>query len=170
MTRDLYRRIIESFVVGDGTIYHTGKTCNIFATDVCDALQTPLKRQDNGRAYDCQNLLSLLSNIYLSWRPAGFGSEEAKNFQMAQMAANTGKTVVAITHDHIALVRPNESGSIPNNIKDVSIAQAGESPSTNTTIAWGWPEGRHNEIEFYIWQGTLMSNADAEEYLRNKGA
>ena len=168
MTRDLYRRIIESFTVGTGTPYYPGKTCNIFAADVCDVLQTPLPRTSDGLAYTCANILPALKDNYLSWRPSGISeSNKAKDFKSAQRAANTGRTAVAITYDHIAIVRPSPNGSIPNNINDVCIAQAGANPDTDTTIAWGWNSSRHDEIEFYIWQGYLMSNADAEDYLNN---
>lgn len=167
MTKDLYVQIIESFPVGENTDYPEGKTCNLFATDVCDALCTPLLRQENGKPYDCANILPKLRNNYLSWRKSG---TDAKSFAGAQLAANTGRTAVAITYDHIAIVRPNSTGLPPESITDVCLAQAGASPSTNTTLNLCWPADRHNEIEFYTWQGYLMSNEDAEEYLSNKGA
>lgn len=167
MTGDLYRRIIESFTVGTGTPYYPGSTCNIFAADVCDACETPLPRTSSGLAYTCNNILPELRNNYLSWRKSG---TDGKSFVGAQLAANTGRTAVAITYDHIAIVRPNSTGLPPESITDVCLAQAGASPSTNTTLNLCWSADRHNEIEFYIWQGYLMSNEDAEEYLSNKGA
>ena len=122
MTKDLYVQIIESFPVGENTDYPEGKTCNLFATDVCDALCTPLLRQDNGKPYDCANILPELRNNYLSWRKSG---TDGKSFAGAQLAANTGRTAVAITYDHIAIVRPNSTGRPPESITDVCLAQAG---------------------------------------------
>lgn len=91
----------------------------------------------------CQNMLdSLYGNSFPQWYSVGFTG--------AQAQANNGLPAIAITYDHVAIVRPND-GTVPSEVKYVRITQAGNTLLNDSTIAWGWPADRHSEIKFYSW-------------------
>ena len=140
MTGSQYKAIIDSFHVETNSKYQPTETityCNIFAQDVMNVCGTPLP---DGI---CREMISILWNGYLLWREV--------TYQNAQGNANSGYPTVAITPDHIAVVRPNDDGSIPNSLREVRITQAGRTLLNNSTLNYGWPPDRLDEIRFFSW-------------------
>ena len=76
-------------------------------------------------------------------------------YEQAQSRANEGAPGIAITYDHIAMVRPND-GSVPASVGKVRIAQAGAKCYNDTTLSYGWRSSRYDEIRFYSWYETGM--------------
>ena len=72
------------------------------------------------------------------------------NFTMAQQRANNGAPTIAITDDHIAIVRPND-GAVPADVGKVRITQAGAKCYNDTTLSYGWGKDRRDEVKFYSW-------------------
>ena len=140
MTGNQYKAIIDSFHVETNPKYQpSGSTtyCNIFAQDVMDECGTPLP------SGVCATMLNQLESGSSSW-----GSV---TYQNAQVRANNGYPTIAITSDHVAVVRPNEDGSTPTSRREVRITQAGRTLLNNSTLNYGWPPARLNEIVFYSW-------------------
>ena len=119
--------------------------CNEFAFDVMKECGTPLpdKTQDPGVAAGCEEMQNKLrGNNYGRWREISFDE--------AQIRANNGGPAIAITHDHVAVVRPYGS-FVPSSIGQVRIAQAGNNCYLDTSLEYGWQSNRFPEIEFYAW-------------------
>lgn len=119
--------------------------CNEFAFDVMKECGTPLpdKTQDPGVAAVCEEMQNKLrGNNYGRWREI--------TFDEAQIRANNGGPAIAITHDHVAVVRPYGS-FVPSSIGKVRIAQAGDTCYLDTSLEYGWQSNRFPEIEFYAW-------------------
>ena len=98
MTGNQYKAIIDSFHVETNPKYQpSGSTtyCNIFAQDVMDECGTPLP------SGVCATMLNQLESGYSSW-----GSV---TYQNAQVRANNGYPTIAITSDHVAVVRPTKT-------------------------------------------------------------
>ena len=76
-------------------------------------------------------------------------------YEQALSRANEGAPGIAITYDHIAMVRPND-GSVPASVGKVRIAQAGAKCYNDTTLSYGWRSSRYDEIRFYSWYETGM--------------
>ena len=143
MTGNDYANIIDDFDVENNPDYQprNGNTyCNIFAQDVAEACGTPLP---TGGCTSMRNQLS--GNQFPKWYSV--------TYQQAQSRANDGAPAIAITYDHIAIVRPND-GTVPSAVGKVSIAQAGATCYNDTTIVYGWRKSRHSEIRFYSWYET----------------
>lgn len=138
MTGNEYKEIIDSFHVETNPLYQPTATttyCNVFAQDVIAACGAALP---SGL---CGEMLSVLRNGYLLWRPVLYAT--------AQESANSGYPTVAITYDHVAVVRPNDDGSTPSSLSQVRITQAGRTLLNNSTLNYGWPPDRLGEIQFY---------------------
>lgn len=140
MTGKEYKDIIDSFDVENNNDYQPsdGQTyCNIFAQDVAEECDTPLPTGG------CTSMLdSLCGNKFPNWYSV--------NFTTAQQRANNGAPTIAITYDHIAIVRPND-GSVPADVGKVRITQAGAKCYNDTTLSYGWGKDRRDEIKFYSW-------------------
>lgn len=140
MTGTEYANIIDGFNVETNPNYlpHNDATyCNVFAQDVADACNTPLP------SGGCRSMREQLAhNQFPKWYSV--------TFQQAQLRANDGAPGIAITEDHIAMVRPND-GSTPGSIGEVRIAQAGGTCYNNTTLNMGWRSEFFDDIRFYSW-------------------
>ncbi|KAF5065278.1 hypothetical protein [Oscillibacter sp.] len=140
MTAKAYKDIINGFDVEHNSTYlpHGGNTyCNIFAQDVAEACGTPLP---TGGCTAMRNALA--HNQFPKWYSV--------TFDQAQSRANDGVPGIAITYDHIAIIRPND-GSVPATKGKVHIAQAGATCYNDTTLSYGWKSARWDEIRFYSW-------------------
>lgn len=143
MTGNEYAAIIDGFNVEDPEskyqpIEATKTTyCNIFAQDVAKACNTPLP---TGRCSTMRDALA--HNQFPKWWSV--------TFEQVQARANEGAPGIAITSDHIAMVRPND-GSVPADKGKVRIAQAGGTCYNDTTLSKGWKKTRYDEIRFYSW-------------------
>ena len=141
MTGKEYKDIIDSFDVENNSNYQPsddGQTyCNIFAQDVAEECDTPLPTGG------CTSMLnSLCGNKFPNWYSV--------NFTMAQQRANNGAPTIAITDDHIAIVRPND-GAVPAVGGKVRITQSGAKCYNDTTLSYGWGKDRRDEVKFYSW-------------------
>ena len=143
MTGNEYRQIIDSFDVENSPKYQKRghvTYCNVFAQDVASKCNAPLP---DGL---CSNMLDKLSgNKFPRWYSVTYAE--------AQRRANEGCPTIAITPDHIAMVRPNGDGSIPAFRREVRITQAGNTVLNDATLNYGWPPERLEEIRFYSWYG-----------------
>ena len=141
MTREAYMNIIDSFDVENNSKYQpSGRNtyCNIFAQDVAKACGTPLPTGG------CEDMLkSLWGNNFPKWYSV--------DFQLAQERANEGESTIAITYDHVAIVRPNNDNSIPDTVGGVRNKQAGGTCYNDTTLTHGWGKDRRDEVRFYSW-------------------
>lgn len=145
MTGNDYKRIIDGFDVEHNSNYQpSGETtyCNIFAQDVAEACGTPLP---TGGCTAMRN--SLAHNQFPKWYSV--------TYAQAQSRANDGTPGIAITYNHIAIVRPND-GSVPASVGKVRITQAGGTCYNDTTLSYGWRSSRYYEIRFYSWYETGM--------------
>lgn len=143
MTGSDYSNKIDSFKVESNSKYQpSGETtyCNIFAQDVATDCGTPLP---TGGCTAMRN--SLAHNQFPKWYSV--------TYAQAQSRANDGAPGIAITEDHIAIVRPND-GSVPASVGKVRIAQAGATCYNDTTLSYGWRTSRYDEIRFYSWYET----------------
>lgn len=140
MTGNEYKNIIDGFDVENNADYQPsgGDTyCNFFAQDVASACNTPLPT-------------GLCSSMFNSLWGNSFPKWYSVDYLDAQSRANQGFPTIAITSDHVAVVRPND-GTAPTAVKNVAITQAGATLLNNSTIAWGWPAASHPSIRFYSW-------------------
>jgi len=139
MTGDEYKEIIDGFDVENNPKYqkHDGLTfCNIFAQDVAAACGYPLP------SGVCATMLdNLWGNKWSPWYSV--------TFDEAQVRANDGHPTIAITSDHVAIVRPNDDGSRPTERKQVRITQAGASLLNDSTLNYGWYPSQLDTIRFY---------------------
>jgi len=136
----IYTKAITDLKVESATKYaKNGSTtyCNIFAQDVMKSstIDTPLPTGT------CATMLSALTGN----KTAPWYSVTATD---AQDRANLGYPTVAITSDHIAVVRPN-GGKAVTAAKDVQIAQAGNTNYENTTLNWAWTSTAIPNVKFY---------------------
>ena len=142
MTRSMnqYMDVIASFNVETNSKYlpkGNETYCNFFAQDVMKKLEADLP---SGR---CATMLEALESGFSKWKY--MASYLATSFK-----AQEGLPAIAITSDHIAIVRPYES-TYPVNTGTVRIAQAGGSCFTNKPLSYGWNSNRHSEIKYYYW-------------------
>ncbi len=140
MTGSEYAEIIDSFDVENNTKYlpSGGNTyCNIFVQDVADACDTPLPHEGYTKMRE-----KLAGNKFPKW-----GSV---TYQQAQSRANDGVPSIAITSTHVVMVRPND-GTVPTDVKDVRIAQAGKNCYNNATLSKAWKLEDRPGIRFYSW-------------------
>jgi len=134
-----YKQTIDSFKVETNSKYlKSGSTmyCNVFAQDVMKELSASLPTGN------CNSILTSLTSGFSKWT-------NTTSYATAQSKANSGKPTVAITHDHIAVVRPHDTA--PTAIGQVRITQAGGTNYNNTTLSWGWASNRHSEVKFYYY-------------------
>lgn len=140
MTGKEYADIIDGFDVENNSKYQPrGETtyCNIFAQDVAKACDTPLPTGG------CKAMREALAhNKFPKWWSV--------TYQQAQSRANDGAPSIGITIGHIVMVRPND-GSVPTNVKDVRIAQAGATCYNDSTVAYAWGKDDRDSIRFYSW-------------------
>ena len=140
MTRNEYAEIIDSFDVENNSKYlpSGGNTyCNIFVQDVADACGTPLPHEG------CEKMREKLAgNKFPKWWSV--------TYQQAQSRANDGVPSIAITSTHVVMVRPND-GTVPTDVKDVRIAQAGKNCYNNATLSKAWKLEDRPGIRFYSW-------------------
>ena len=142
MNTDIYIAAIEAFDVEWNPKYQRrdGQTfCNFFTQDVMKHpyINTPVP---NGRCVDMYE--ALLDNKFPNWHGVSFSD--------AQKLANKGVPTIAITAipNHVAVVRPNNGNDITQ-IRDITVAQAGATNSSNITINWCWRKDDLNNIKFY---------------------
>lgn len=140
MTGKEYADIIDSFDVENNSKYLPDKNstyCNFFVQDVSDACGTPLPKGG------CSEMRSRLEhNKYPKWWSV--------TYQQAQSRANDGAPSIGITTGHVVMVRPND-GSVPTNVADVRIAQAGRNCYNDERLAYAWPQADRPSIRFYSW-------------------
>lgn len=132
-----YKSVIDSFNVETNPKYQPTSTatyCNIYAQDVMAALGTPLP---SGR---CVNMLASLRAGYGNWKKVGVSE--------AQAGAIAGRSTIAITSDHIAIIYPH-TGIFATTIGQMYISMAGYDCFNNKEMVWAWSEDRWDEIEFY---------------------
>ena len=87
-----------------------------------------------------------------NYQPSDDGQTYCNIFaqDVAQQRANNGAPTIAITDDHIAIVRPND-GAVPADVGKVRITQAGAKCYNDTTLSYGWGKDRRDEVKFYSW-------------------
>lgn len=137
MNASEYIQLIKSLKVETNTKYLPTKKqtfCNFFAQDLCKLSQTPLPTGA------CHDMLTKL--------PTTTGWVKV-DYVTAQSKANSGIVSIAITKDHIVIIRP--SNTTPTNIGKIKISQAGYKNFEDTTLSYAWSHDRFNEIQFYSW-------------------
>lgn len=137
MNKTKYKDLIKSLNVEENPKYllnHHTTFCNFFAQDFCKLTKTPLP---SGTCNDMTKKLPSSKN----WKKV--------DYKTACKNVNEGIVSVAITHDHIVVVRP--SSTEPTSIGKVRISQAGYKNFEDTTLSYAWQKDRFDEIKFYSW-------------------
>jgi len=125
----------------------------------------------------CSTMFTSLNAGFSSWTPLATyplnksfddNATEYKNaYQKAQINANAGIPTIALSawtqndpydkgerlnDDHVAVVTPND-GTVPSNIGQVFISQAGASCFKGKTLSYGWRQARWQYIMFWSFYG-----------------
>ena len=132
-----YKAVIDSFHVETNPTYQPTSSatyCNYYAQDVMETLGTPLP---SGR---CVDMLASLRAGYGDWKKVGVSE--------AQAGAIAGRSTIAITSDHIAVIYPH-TGIFATSVGQMYMSMAGYHCYNDEQMVWDWTEDRWNEIEFY---------------------
>jgi len=135
-----YIGVIEGLKVETTPRYQKTSTqtfCNYFAQDVMSNLEASLP---SGR---CADMLTALENGFSKWKYLA-------SYLAASFKAQDGIPTIAITSDHIAVVRPYDQ-AYPTGTGTVRIAQAGSDNFSNDKLSRGWGSNRFPEIKYYYW-------------------
>lgn len=140
-----YSSTIDSLKVVTNTKYSStgGTKCNIFAMDVMNLMSASLP---NGMANDIAD--ALYGNNTPGWYSV--------TFSVAQSRANLGYPTIGIrkgsgaendVQGHVVVVRPK--GSSVTQLKDVLVAQAGNTNYNSVTINYSWIGAQLPDVKFY---------------------
>jgi len=143
-----YNAVINEFAVENNIRYKeaSGNSyCNIFAGDVAKAMGVPLPtKAEFGNDPRATNLTVGFPELYRYFTDPkapvhavdeGWREVSASNLDLLENHVNAGKMAVVVSHDHIAVVRPNQD---INDFKSIEIAQAGGENLNSTTIGYAF--------------------------------
>ncbi len=142
-TASVYSSTIDGFNVETATKYKkVGDTtqCSLFARDVMNAMSAALPGTTANEIAD-----ALYGNSTPGWYSV--------TFLVAQQRGNLGYPTIGIRrgpgtdHGHVVVVRPK--GSSITTLKEVQVAQAGNSNFNSKTINYSWISTELAEVKFY---------------------
>ena len=112
--------------------------CNFFAQAVMNHpnINAPLPTGSSATM-----LNQLLHNNFPPWFSVSWSEAQAR--------ANQGHPTIAITSDHVAVVRPHPGNIVPPSIRYVRLAQTGGTHSHDIELRWAWAATVHDQIRFY---------------------
>lgn len=123
--------------------------CNHYAYYAMLECDAPLPLRADGTPAVCKDILSALSSGFEKWRVIDMD----KAYEEAQARANHGYPTIALEEGHVAVVRPNDDGSIPSSKANVRISQAGAYIFDDGSLSQGWSVtgSAYNRIQFFSW-------------------
>ncbi len=154
----LYEDVINQFAVGNNPRYAPDKWtyCNTFAGDVARAMGHPFPTKAEWGLNPRDRATIAMPDLWRYFtdpkapiRAAEQGWREIRvdNLQELERYVNSGKMAVAVTSDHIAVIRPNQRIT---DLAHIRIAQAGATNANNIPLVRGFGQKRLGQIRIFV--------------------